>query len=499
MPEIRSNEFADMRPGIVIALLLSLYASMAIGQPQSSRPNIIVVMGDDHAQWAMGAYGLEQIRTPSLDWIADRGVIFRNAMSPAPVCSPARASFHTGKMPSQHGVHDFLSDSPEFDHNWLAGERLLSERLKDEGYRTALLGKWHATTNSIPPQPGFDRWLSYDSATDGWQNQYLHSGTVNFSSDGDLMQHTGVQARFLTEEAIRFIDGPSSEPFFISLNFTEPHAPFEGLPERLVSTYRNRANEIVRAGGSSNLQHRLPMMKIPDDHTEQLAQYLAAISLIDDQVGRLLDALQGRDLLDNTLLIYTSDHGLLVGQYDLYGKTNATNPANFYEETIRIPLIVYGPEDLLKPNQSRQEFVDLLDLHATILDYATRGRTHTSPDGPGRSMRPLLQGNRTIDWRAVQFAERGYARMITDGRWKLVRYYQRDEEQPPVDKWYDLVHPMRERRDSEAPRDALRDRLIAELEDFFQTYETPDHTGRDVWSQPAPNDRECRDLQLDCH
>lgn len=487
-----------MWPRLVFTTLCCLLAGVAAGQSQASRPNIIVVMGDDHAQWALGAYGLKQISTPSLDWLADRGIIFRNSMSPAPVCSPARASFHTGKMPSQHGVHDFLSDSPEFDHNWLSGEKLLSERLKKAGYRTALIGKWHATTDSRPPQRGFDRWLSYDSATDGWRNQYVHSGTVNFSSDGKLMQHTGVQARFLTEEAIRFIDRPSDDPFFINLNFTEPHAPFEGLPERLVSMYRDQANEIVRAGGSSNLAHRLPMMKIPEDHTEQLAQYLAAISLIDDQIGRLLDAMQGRGLLDNTLLIYTSDHGLLVGQYDLYGKTNATGPSNFYEETIRIPLIVYGPTDLLKPQQSREEFVDLLDLHATILDFATDGEVQTTVGGPGRSMRPLLQGNRTIDWRDLQFAERGYARMVTDGRWKLVRYYQRDGGQAPIDKWYDLVHPLRERRDTQAPRKALRDRMVAALEGFFKTYETPDHSGRNVWSQPAPNSRECSDLELDC-
>jgi arylsulfatase A-like enzyme len=88
-------------------------------------PNIIVVMGDDHAQWAVGAYGLDALDTPNIDWLAERGVLFENAMSPAPVCSPARASFHTGKMPSQHGVHDFLAEQDEFDANWLSGETLL--------------------------------------------------------------------------------------------------------------------------------------------------------------------------------------------------------------------------------------------------------------------------------------------------------------------------------------------------------------------------------------
>jgi len=139
-----------------------------------------------------------------------------------------------------------------------------------------------------------------------------------------------------------------------------------------------------------------------------------------------------------------------------------------------------------------------LDLHTTILDFASEGRVVESADGPGRSMRPLLLGDRTADWRTVQFAEHGYARMVSDGRWKLVRYYQQDREQPPKDIWYDLVHPLGERHDSVAPRQSLQDQLISELEEFFRTYETPEHTGRDVWRQPAPNDWACRDLQGDC-
>lgn len=470
-------------------LLLVMLANPATAQ---SPPNIIVVMADDHAQWAVNAYGLEQIDTPNIDWLAREGVFFRNAFSPAPVCSPARASFYTGKMPSQHGVHDFLGESEEFDANWLSGETLLSERLKSLGYRTGLFGKWHATTDSMPPQPGFDRWLSYDVARAGWENEYLHSGTVYFSDDGDPIEYTGVQARFLTEQAIRFIDDASGKPFFISLNLVEPHAPFAGLPERLVARYRDAANEIVRAGGASQLADRGGIFKTPGDHVEQLAQYLAAVSLVDEQVGRLLDALQGRGLLENTLLVYTSDHGLLVGQYGLYGKTNATNPANFYEETIRIPLIVYGPDEMLDLDQARDEFVDLLDLHVTILDYAGRNASETDY-GPGRSLRPLLEGERNTAWRTAQLAERGNARMISDGHWKLVRYYKPDESSQDV--WYDLSHPLAERHESVPPRDALRDDLVAQLERFFELYETPQHTGRDVWNQPPANARMRQDIE----
>lgn len=491
----RPQRESRMKPfhHIVCAYLLFI-PCFAFGQQDILQPNIIVVMSDDHAQWAMGAYGLEEINTPNLDWLASQGVLFTNATSPAPVCSPARASFYTGKMPSQHGVHDMLASEPKFDADWLSGETLLSERLKELGYRVALFGKWHASTFQNSGQPGFDRWLSYDDIGAGWQQTYNHSGTVRFSSDGEPLLYTGVQARFLTEEAIRFIDEEPDSPFFISLNLVEPHAPFSGLPMRLVAQYRAKSNKVVRAGGSSDLPDRGAYMRVPDDHTEQLAQYLAAISLIDEQIGRILDALQGRDLLRDTLLVYTSDHGLLMGQYGLYGKTNATSPSNFYEQTIRIPLIVYGPAGMIRPNQSRAEFVDLIDLHTTVMDYATGGRTPTSEYGPGRSMRILFEGERNVAWRTAQFAEHRNARMISDGHWKLVRYFQRNREQAPKDFWYDLAHPLGERHVSDPPRPAVQNRLITEMEVFFAKYETPEHTARRFWDQPPPNPGSIRTL-----
>jgi arylsulfatase A-like enzyme len=478
---------------VALALLPVLISTHSVYAQAESRPNIIVVMADDHGQWALGSYGLEQIDTPNIDYLAEQGVMFANAMSPAPVCSAARASFYTGKMPSQHGVHDFLSESEEYDADWLAGETLLGERLQELGYRTALIGKWHATTDSKPPQPGFDRWFSYDALKAGWANQDVHAGTVYFSDDGEELSHTGVQARYLTEEAIRFIDEESDQPFYVSLNFVEPHAPFSGLPERLVTRYRAAATEIIRAGGSSDLTDRGEHNTVPEDHVEQLAQYLAAVTLIDEQVGRLLDALHGRDLLEETLIVYTADHGLLVGQYGLYGKTNATDPANFYEETIRIPMIVHAPADLMRGVQTRGELVDLLDLHATVLDYASAGSADTSY-GPGRSMRPLLQGERNANWRTVQMAERGNLRMVSDGRWKLVREYLADERDAPVDRWYDLAHPFGERHGVDLPAASVRGRLMTELERFFEQYEAPEHSGRRIWDQPPPNARMRDDL-----
>jgi hypothetical protein len=121
---MKASKGAPGRGRLFFALLLAplLFPASALQAQSEGRPNIVIVMADDHAQWALGAYGLEQIDTPNIDFLAEQGVLFTNAMSPAPVCSSARASFYTGKMPSQHGVHDFLSESAEYDANWLAGQ-----------------------------------------------------------------------------------------------------------------------------------------------------------------------------------------------------------------------------------------------------------------------------------------------------------------------------------------------------------------------------------------
>lgn len=453
--------------------------------PPIKQPNIIVIMSDDQGQWTLDSYSQKQIKTPNLDYLADQGVIFSNAMTPAPVCSAARASFHTGKMPSQHGVYDFLSEGEGFDNDWLAGEKLLGERLQSNGYRTGLFGKWHATNEaSIQPIRGFDRWLSYDTLKGGWKNQYTHSGKVYFSDDGNPIEHTGVQARFLTEEAIKYIDKDNKKPFFININYVEPHFPFENLPERLVSQYRPIARQIIRHGGNSELAVASSYYNVPENHEESLAQYLAAVSLIDDQIGRIIDALESRKLLDNTIIAYVSDHGLLMGQYGLYGKTNASFPYNFYEENIRIPFIISGPESFIKGKQTRGEFVDLLDLHNTILDFSG-DKNYKHQAGPGHSIRALLKGERIQNWKRFQIAERGNGRMITDGKWKLVRYYKKDGS--AIDHWYDLTHPMKERYIAEPPRKAVQTKMINALNDFFTKYEDEKFSGKRIWDLPKPN------------
>ena len=468
-----------------LAAIVGTHPVIAENIKPSEKPNVIVIMADDLGDWANSFRNGKYIDTPNLEYLAETGVRFENAMTPAPVSSAARASFHTGKMPSQHGVYDFLAENPKFDANWLDGEKLLSERMKEQGYRTGLFGKWHATTDSKEPIRGFDRWLSYDALKAGWKNQYLHSGTVLFSRDGKNEEHTGIQAQFLTKEAIKFIDEKDNKPFFVSLNYVEPHFPFEGLPERLVEKYRAVAHKVVAFGGNSVLDKMSNFNLPPQDHEEKLAQYLAAVSLLDGQLGQLLDSLEGRGLMDNTVIAFVSDHGLLMGQYGLYGKVNASFPYNFYEETIRVPFVIKGPKSLVRQKQVRGEFVDILDLHATILDLASGNKPYDSSYGPGKSLLPMLKGERVRDWRQYQFSERGNSRMITNGHWKLVRYYTKDKT--PIDHWYDLSSPMGETYTTEPPRPTLQKAMITALDGFFSKYSTDKYSGLNMWKQAYPN------------
>ena len=180
----------------------------------NARPNILVFLTDDHGQWLQQAYGNSEVQTPNMSRIARNGVRMTNAFTTSPVCSPARASFFTGRMPSQHGIHDWIEETKQaYAYPWLKGQTLISQLLKASGYHTGLVGKWHCGEERYP-HPGFDFWFSY------WVNQYPHSGLQNFSDNGKHVTADGFQSPFLTEQAIRFLkdhyagEKTSQSPFF---------------------------------------------------------------------------------------------------------------------------------------------------------------------------------------------------------------------------------------------------------------------------------------------
>ena len=381
----------------------------------ADRPNIIVFMTDDHGYWAAGCSGNRELQTPSLDHLAATGARMASAFTPCPVCSPARASFFTGRIPSQHGIHDWLKWDEEGQvHPGIDGQRNIGELLQRAGYHTGLVGKWHCARDR-EPRPGFDRWFSYQMA------QYPHVGEQRFSDQGHPVTEHGHQAPLLTDRAVDFIrTRPQDRPFFLFVSYVCTHTPLKDQPERLAAHYRGCtfADVPQEAFAPSHGHPRMPWPSDPARHREQMAQYYAAVTFIDEQVGRILDELDGAGIRQDTMVVYTADHGHMNGQHGLISKGNATVPQNFLEESIRVPSFVSWPGGLPK-GQVIEAPVDHCDLFCTVLDAAG-----TAPDPeihtPGASFLPLLRGDAAA-WRDAQFCEYGNARMIRTADHKLIR------------------------------------------------------------------------------
>lgn len=457
----------------------------AIGPTSGSaprRPNILLMQTDDHAQWAASCYGNTELRTPSLDHLAATGVLMRNAFTPNPMCSPGRACLWTGRLPSQHGIHNALAehDPRVREVPWLAGERTLADLLAADGYVTGLSGKWHLGGDFRKPD-AFDYWYSHslplfkpDAFDSKWSRPAEHA-TTNYN------RHA------IVDHAIDFLRVRDRDrPFLLYVGFMATHSPWSGHSERLVQQYRRStfrdipsdpAYPFGRMYGESLLATRA-------DPQETRAQYYASVSEIDEQVGRLLDELETQGLEEDTLVIYTSDHGLNMGQHGVWGKGGATSPYNVLEESIRIPLILSHPGTLLG-GQVRDEMVTHCDTFQTILEHAAvvideeeRARRRY----PGRSFRALCRGDARGGWPEEIFGDYGTVRMIRTRDHKLVRRYP-----DGPNELFDLVRDPRESRsffDDPAYADAVRD-LTGRLERFFAEYEDPEKSGLRVTELPS--------------
>ncbi len=445
--------------------------------------NIIVFFNDDHGQWALPTYGNKDIHTPTLDYLARTGVVMENAFTPTPVCSPARACFLTGRLASQHGLHDYIASGNGYDTcHWLEKEITLPQMLQDVGYQVGLSGKWHLG-NDIDPHPGFDHWFSLSGDYPiGAQGKY------RFSDNGDIVELEGYKTQIITDHAIKFLrDRNKDRRFFLFVGHTATHSPWADHPERLTSYYRHKQFSAVPDSpsypfGKQNLESA-DLMPRADAH-EGLVQYYSAVTCLDEGVGRLLDELDALNLSDKTLVVYTSDHGLCCGHHGIWGKGNGTLPLNMVEESIRIPMIFHHPKRLSQATR-RSEFVDHLDLFQTLSDFSGAELPDNLRDTyPGRSFMPLLTNENLLEpWRSLQFGEYGTVRMIRDHRYKLVMHCNEK-----YDRFFDLKNDPSEIVDV-AGDPVHHSRIIQMktlLSDHFDRYEVKENSGlRSGGPQPS--------------
>jgi len=439
------------------------------GMPE--RPNILVFLTDDHGQWASTPYGNRELLTPNLEYLARRGTRMANCFAPSPVCSPARASFWTGQIPSRHGIHDYLQEPGESsrDHPALKGQRTLGEMLRDAGYRVGLCGKWHCG-HPGEPREGFDTWFTSLRGTNA------RFGKQVFIDGSSEVAWRGHQAPPVTERALRFLREEDSRPWFLFVGYTDTHTPHTGAPQRLAQYYREHADFRDIPNEPTTTSHGAARMEYSyarERKREELCQYYAAVTFIDEQIGRILDELESLGELENTLIVYTGDHGHMNGHHGLATKGNATVPGNLLEESIRVHGLISLP-GLLPENAALDELCDLCDIHATARDAA--GAPQDEGEAPGRSLLPIARGE--APGKETQFSEYGVVRMARSRRHKLIVHYPaRVGEYPP--ELYDLREDPDEERnvyDLSEYSDIAAD-LKARLESFFERWEDPQQAG----------------------
>jgi len=401
------------------------------------RPNILLILTDQHRLSAVGAYGPTPCLTPNVDRLASQGVLFEKAYTVCPVCSPARATIMTGQFPHSHGITSNVHNLGSSVHELEDRPSLLSRRLEAAGYSLGYTGKWHLGTDRTEAFGGSNRpSLPKDVGFEGQNFPGHGGGGFNYPEYRKYLAERGLRHKvkpwaertklfhpmgelegpvestvpyFLAENTISLIDrfARRGRPFFIWHNFWGPHAPFYA-PKEFVDMYRD-----VEIPPWPN--YEWPSRSIPGPHhvkihpdAERLTwedwatavrYYYAFTTLIDSQIGRILDHLEERGLADETAVIFAADHGQTLGSHGgLIDKG-----WHHFEETHRIPLIIRLPGGE-GGGKVVSELVSLADLYPTILDLAgvewDRGSVH------GESLLPLIEGT-CEGWRDMVVVEFG--------------------------------------------------------------------------------------------
>lgn len=397
-----------------------------------TRPNILFIMSDDHASMAMSCYESYRNETPNLDRIANEGIRLDNCFCTNSICTPSRASILTGQYPHVNGSITFNAPHPT--------SITFPQMLRNDGYYTAMIGKWHL--NCEPT--GFDNWCVLPG-----QGRYHEP---EFIDNGVLKTLEGYVTDIITDKTLEVLDKrPQDQPFCILCHHKAPHDNWETdekhanmfddlifkEPPNLFDDYQNRASTIRQSTqriGSANPGHTLyeaetgeisdPETRFRAQYQEYMKRYLRCIASIDDNVGRLLDYLDENSLVENTLVIYTSDQGFFMGEHGWYDKRF------MYEESLRMPFIARLPNAI--PAGTTDDHIILnTDFAAMLLDY---GGIEPHETMQSESFRTILEGNSEGSWREVMYYRYYKSHFNTPSHWgvrtkryKLI-FYNTSEE-----------------------------------------------------------------------
>lgn len=460
------------------------------------RPNILFIMTDDHVTKALSCYGSRLMETPNLDRIADEGMLFENCYVTNSLCAPSRATILTGKYGHKNGVTENIYGGKQpFD----GSQQTVPKLMQDAGYQTGLVGKWHLVSEPT----GFDYWIRLPG-----QGRYNDPRFIEKGSGGDAQTINGYVTDIINDLTMDTIERfrQNDAPFMLFSHHKAPHRGwvppprYSDLfsdrdlpkPETLYDDYSTRA---FPADHARMKIANMPDFSAPDAETDKEREevkyqkyakhYLATIKAFDDNVGELLDYLDREGLAENTVVIYTSDNGMFVGDHGWFDKRF------MYEESLHIPLLVRYPKEIPAGTVS-DEHVMNLDFAETFLDFAG---ANIPTDMQGRSIRPILQGSEDIDWRdSIYYHYYEYPGPHTvlphygvrTDRYKLIYYYPDedfDEDQYDFQGGWELFdlkkdpHEIQNVYDNEKYQQ-IQAELKQELIRLRDKYE--DNTGPDV-------------------
>ncbi|MGM8361979.1 sulfatase-like hydrolase/transferase [Flavobacterium sp. ARAG 55.4] len=391
-----------MKTKIALALLVlsGAFFSNTISAQKKNRqkPNIIVILTDDQGWADVGFNGATDIPTPNLDRIAKEGTIFSNGYASHPYCSPSRAGLMTGRYQARFG-HDCNIADDGVDNPTVGtplSEKMIAEALKEQGYRTSAIGKWHLGDHPdlYPTKQGFDHWFGFPG---GGMNYWGTSTDAIHTVYRNEIPVPETELTYLTddftEEAIKFITKKDQKPFFIYLAYNAPHAPDQATKQYLDNTKH------IEYGGRS--------------------VYAAMVNAVDVNVGRIDSTLVAKKMKDNTIIVFLSDNG---GRAELAdNRPNRGHKGMIFEGGIKVPFFMTWKNGL-KGNQVYSNVISSLDLFPTFLDAAGADfRKEKQLDGT--SLLPYVRGenkgkpNNLLFWRSVG----GFEYAVRKGDFKLYK------------------------------------------------------------------------------
>jgi N-acetylglucosamine-6-sulfatase len=393
--------------GIFALALLMVWMGSRIGSIQLSKAeshplklavipgqkprNVIFVLTDDHRYDAMGFLGHPYLETPNMDTLARNGVYFPNAVVTTSLCSPSRASILTGLYAHRHRVVDNNNPIPP-------GTIFFPQYLQQAGFETAFIGKWHMGGSADGPQPGFDYWVSFRG-----QGSYLPEAN-GLNVNGQRVPQKGYITDELTDYALEWLNSRNSgRPFFLYLAHKAVHAEFIPAerhrgryrdkklipPPTMASNAENNRGKPRWVRDLRNSWHGVDFPYHSDlDISEYYRRYTETLLAVDESLGRILQFLKNRGLLESTLVVYMGDNGFAFGEHGLIDKRTA------YEESMKVPLLMQCP-DLFRGGTKVNQVVANIDIAPTILQAAG---LNPPDDMDGRSFLPLAEG-KPLAWR----------------------------------------------------------------------------------------------------